>query len=271
MDFTLTEDQEAIRDLARDFARGEIAPGVIERDRDGAFPDEVLKQCGELGFCGMVVPEELGGSGLDPLSYCLVLEEIAAVCPSTSVTLSVTNSVCAQPILRFGTEAQKGRWLPKLASGEWLGGFMLTEPGSGSDAKAMQSRAVRDGDGWVLDGTKAWVTNGGVGRVFVAMARTGEEPTDVTAFVLESGMEGLEVARMEDKMGLRASKTAMYSLSGVRVPDDNVLGEVGKGMDRREWIGFVQHEARGLDVLELRHALRCFGFRFAGCRRAPRG
>lgn len=230
MDFRLTEDQEAIRTMVADFAAEQIAPGVLERDLSGEFPRDVLRQAGELGLCGMVVPEEWGGSELDPVSYCLVLEEIARVCPSTAVTLSVTNSVCAQPIARFGTDAQKDRWLRALASGEALGGFMLSEPGSGSDAKAMTTRAVRDGDEWVLDGTKAWVTNGGEAAVYVAFARTGEGPKDVTAFLVPGDAPGLVLSRLEDKMGLRASKTALYLLEGVRVPADAVLGEVDRGL-----------------------------------------
>ena len=228
MDFELTEDQQAIRELARDFARNEIAPGVLERDREGAFPTELIAAAGELGFCGMTIPEEHGGSELDPLSYCLVLEELARECPSTSVTLSVTNSVCAQPIARFGNDEQKARYLPRLASGEWIGGFMLTEPDSGSDAKAMRTRAVRDGDDWVLDGSKAWVTNAQVGKVFVVMARTADD--EISAFLVEDGTPGLSIERMEDKMGLRSSKTAMYSFEGVRVPHSAMLGAQGEGM-----------------------------------------
>ena len=159
MDFELTEDQVAIRDMVRDFARSDIAPGVLERDQRGEFPTEVMARAGELGLCGMVVPEEWGGSGLDVLSYLLALEEIARVCPSTAVTLSVTNSVCARPIYEFGTDAQREQFLRPLAEGRTLGGFMLSEPGSGSDAKAMQTRAVRDGGDWLLNGTKAWVTS----------------------------------------------------------------------------------------------------------------
>ncbi|MEM7249705.1 MAG: acyl-CoA dehydrogenase family protein [Acidobacteriota bacterium] len=230
LDFGFDEDQLAVRELAREFAENEIAPGVLERDAEGRFPTEVLEQAAELGFCGMVVPEEWGGSGLDPISYCLVLEEIARVCPSTAVTLSVTNSVCAQPIHRFGNDDQRERFLRRLASGECLGGFMLTEPGSGSDAKAMVSTAKRDGDDWILDGTKAWVTNAGAAEVYVVMARSGEGPKDITSFIVEASAPGLSIARYEDKMGLRASKTAMITLDGVRVPDDQRLGEVGQGM-----------------------------------------
>jgi alkylation response protein AidB-like acyl-CoA dehydrogenase len=230
MDFRLTEDQVAIRDMVSDFARNEIAPGVLERDRAGEFPAEVIQKAGELGLCGMVVPEEWGGSGLEPVSYCLALEEIARVCPSTAVTLSVTNSVCAQPIHRFGTDAQRERWLRPLATGEWIGGFMLSEPGSGSDAKALATAARREGDAWVLNGTKAWVTNGGVARVFIVFARTGEGPKDITAFVVPADSPGLDLSRLEDKMGLRASKTALYTLTDVRLPDDHVLGEVNLGL-----------------------------------------
>ncbi len=230
MDFSFTDDQIAIRDMARAFARQEIAPGVLERDRRSEFPADVMRRAGELGFCGMSVPEEWGGTNLDTVSYCLVLEEIARECPATAVTLSVTNSVCAQPIARFGTDVQKERYLRRLASGEWLGGFMLTEPGSGSDAKALRTRARREGDAWRLDGSKAWVTNAGVARVYVAFARTGDGPSDITAFLVDADAPGLSIERMEDKMGLRASQTAAFTLDGVRVPAENLLGREGEGM-----------------------------------------
>src|SRR5688572_22256422 len=141
--------------MVREFARGEVGPGAAERDRTSEFPHEALRRAAELGLCGMSVPAEWGGSELDTVSYCLALEEIAREDPSLAVTLSVTNSVCAQPIARFGTDSQKERYLRRLARGEWLGGFMLTEPGSGSDARAMRTRAIRDGDAWVLNGSKA--------------------------------------------------------------------------------------------------------------------
>jgi alkylation response protein AidB-like acyl-CoA dehydrogenase len=230
VEFDFDEDQLAVRDMVRDFARNEIAPGAVERDRTGEFPADVVRRAGELGLCGMVVPEEWGGSGLDPVSYVLALEEVARECASTAVTLSVTNSVCAQPIHRFGVDAQRERWLRRLAEGRILGGFMLTEPGSGSDSKAMKTRAVRDGADWVLNGSKAWVTNAGVASVFVVLARTGDGPTDVTAFVVEAETPGLEIARFEDKMGLRASKTAAYTFTDVRVPGHNLLGREGEGM-----------------------------------------
>jgi alkylation response protein AidB-like acyl-CoA dehydrogenase len=230
LDFELTEEQRAVRDMVREFARTELAPGATERDRAGAFPEREVARAAELGLCGMVVPEEWGGSPLDAVSYCLVLEEVARECASTAVTLSVTNSVCAQPIARFGTDDQKDRYLRRLARGEWLGGFMLTESGSGSDAKAMRTRAVRDGDAWVLNGSKAWVTNAGVARVYVAFARTGEAPGAISAFILEADTPGLSIARMEDKMGLRASKTAAFSLEDVRLPASALLGREGEGM-----------------------------------------
>lgn len=234
MDFQPTEEQAAIRDMAREFARNEIAPGVLERDRSGEFPHEVLRRAGELGFCGMAVPEEWGGTGLDAISYCLVLQEIARECPSTAVTLSVTNSVCAQPIARFGTDAQKERWLRKLASGEWLGGFMLTEPGSGSDAKAMRTRARRDGDDWILDGTKAWVTSGTHAGVIIAMVRTDTPEArrgskGISAFILTPDLPGLKVGKKEDKMGMRASPTVQLTFEGMRVPGDRMLGAEGMG------------------------------------------
>ncbi len=257
MDFGLNDDQLALRDMVRDFARTEIAPGASERDRLSEFPHEVLRRAGELGLCGMSVPEEWGGSGLDAVSYCVALEEVARECPSTAVTLSVTNSVCGQPILRFGNDEQREKYLRPLADGRWLGGFMLTEPGSGSDAKAMQTRAVKKGDRFILDGTKAWVTNAGVAKVFVVMARTGEAPGDITAFIVEAESKGLELARLEDKMGLRASKTAMYSFTGVEVPECNVLGGVGNGM--KVALGSLDRGRLGIGAQALGMAMSSMG------------
>lgn len=257
MDFSLNDEQVTLRDMVREFARQEIAPGAAERDRLGEFPHEVLAKAGELGLCGMVVPEEWGGSGLDPVAYCVAIEEIARECPSTAVTLAVTNSVCGQPILRFGTDEQKERFLRPLAEGRILGGFMLTEPGSGSDAKAMTTRAERRGDRFVLNGTKAWVTNAVVGKVFVVMARTGEAPGDVTAFLVPSDAKGLEVARLEDKMGLRASKTAMYAFTDVEIPEELVLGGVGNGM--KVALGSLDRGRLGIGAQALGMAMASMG------------
>ena len=172
MNFELTEDQKRIRDAVREFARTEIAPGVAEREKTARFPAEVLKKLGEMGILGMMVPEEYGGAGSDVLSYILAIEELAHVCASTAVIVSVTNSVVCFPIWRFGTEAQKQTILRELASGQAIGAYALTEPQSGSDAANQKTRAVRDGDSYVLNGAKAWITNAGEAKWYVVMAMT---------------------------------------------------------------------------------------------------
>ncbi len=230
-DFSLSEEQELLRREVRRFAEERIRPGVEERDREHRFPEAVVREMGEMGLLGVLVPEEYGGAGLDKLSYVLAVEELARVCPSTAVTMSVTNSVCCWPIAEFGSEEQKRRFLPELASGACIGGFGLTEPGSGSDAASMRSTARREGDWWVLDGEKAWITNAGFAGYYVVMAKTDPErdKRGVSAFVVPADAEGLEVGTPEDKLGLRASRTAPLVLNGCRVPADHLLGEEGQG------------------------------------------
>lgn len=231
MNFELTEDQKRIRDTVREFARTEIAPGVAEREKAGRFPSEVVKKLGEMGILGMMVPEEYGGAGSDVLSYILAIEELARVCASTAVIVSVTNSVACFPICRFGSEEQKRTILRELASGEALGAYALTEPQSGSDAANQKSRAVRDGDGYVLNGAKAWITNAGEARWYVLMAMTDPSAGShgITSFLVSADDEGLRIGAPEDKMGLRASKTAAIFLEDVRVPADRRLGAEGEG------------------------------------------
>lgn len=230
MDFRFTEDQELLRDEVRRFAEERIAPGTEERDREHRFPERVLAEMGELGLLGMMIPEEHGGPGLDPLTYCLAVEEISRICPSTGVTMSVTNSVCAWPVQTFGSEDLKSRVLPDLAEGA-LGAFGLTEPEAGSDPGAMRTTAVQDGDGWVLDGEKAWITNAGYARWYVVLAVTDREAgkRGVTAFVVPGDAPGLSVGVPEEKLGLKASRTAPIAFDGCRVPAANVLGQEGDG------------------------------------------
>jgi butyryl-CoA dehydrogenase len=232
MNFELNEDQRMIRKMVRDFAEERIRPGVFKRDEEGRFIDDLLPGLAELGILGMIVPEAYGGTGLDNVSYALAIEELARVCPSTAVTVSVTNSVCQEPILRFGSEEQKRRFLPPLAKGEQLGGFGLTEPGAGTDAGALQTRAVRDGDAYVLNGAKAWITNTHVGKVFVVMAVTapGAGSKGVSAFIVTPGLPGFHFLPHEKKMGLRASITSGISFEDCRVPAENLLGEEGMGL-----------------------------------------
>lgn len=225
-----TDEQIAIRDAAREFAQAEIEPGAMARDASGEFPKAIIQQLGEMGFMGMNVPEAYGGAGVDYLSYILALEQIAYVDASVAVTMSVNNSVACAPILNFGTEEQKQTYLRPMASGEVIGGFMLTEPDAGSDAAALKTKAVKVDGGWKLSGAKAWITNGGVGKYFVCMAISHPEKgkKGISAFVLDADTPGVHMGRPEEKMGLRSSKTVMVALEDAFVPDSSMLG---KGCD----------------------------------------
>ncbi|HEX6807125.1 MAG TPA: acyl-CoA dehydrogenase family protein [Gemmatimonadaceae bacterium] len=230
----LTEEQRGIQQLARDFAREEIAPHTDAWDRDAVFDRGIITRLGELGFLGMLIPEELGGLGLDTCTYLVALEEIAAVDASVAVAMSVHNSLPTQMILRWGTTEQQARYLTPMARGEWLGAFALSEPDAGSDAAAMHTQAVRDGDCWVLNGTKAWVSSGSHAEVILAMART-DKPGDrrgargISAFIVTPDMPGFKVGKKEDKMGLRASPTVQLVFENLRVPAANLLGDEGSG------------------------------------------
>jgi alkylation response protein AidB-like acyl-CoA dehydrogenase len=231
LNFVPTEDQQRIREAVRGFAESEIAPGVAHREKTGTFPHEVLSGLAKLGVLGMMVPEAYGGAGADALSYIFAIEEIARVCASTAVIVSVNNSVVCFPIWKFGTEKQKTTILKELASGAALGAYALTEPQSGSDAANQKTKAVRDGSGYVLNGAKAWITNAGEAKWYVVMAMTDDTAgtRGITAFLVSSEDEGLRVGAPEDKMGLRASKTASIFLEDVRVGEDRRLGEEGQG------------------------------------------
>jgi alkylation response protein AidB-like acyl-CoA dehydrogenase len=230
----LTEEQRGIQQLARDFAHEEIAPHTDAWDRDAVFDRGIITRLGELGFLGMLIPEELGGLGLDTCTYLVALEEIAAVDASVAVAMSVHNSLPTQMILRWGTDEQKKRYLAPMARGEWLGAFALSEPDAGSDAASMHAQAVRDGDCWVLNGTKAWVSSGSHAEVILAMART-DKPGDrrgargISAFIVTPDMPGFKVGKKEDKMGLRASPTVQLVFENLRVPAANLLGDEGSG------------------------------------------
>jgi butyryl-CoA dehydrogenase len=232
MDFDLSEEQRMIRDAARDFAESVVAPGAAERDRTGEFPIAQFKAAAEQGFAGVVIPESFGGSALGNMALSLILVEVNAACASTGVTLSVHNSLCSAPIVKFGTEDQKARYLPRLASGEWLGAYSLSEAGSGSDAAALVCSAREDGDDFVLDGTKLWVTSATHADFFVVFARTGtgeKKARGITAFLVERAFPGFRVSKKEEKLGIRASSTCELVFDACRVPRANVLGEVGKG------------------------------------------
>ena len=230
----LTEVQQEIQHLARKFAAGEIAPHAAKWDRDACFPVAVAHRMGELGFLGMLIPEEFDGLGLDTCTYLVALEEIAAADASVAVLMSVHNSLPTQMILRYGSDAQKQRFLKPMARGEWLGAFALSEPEAGSDAAALRTQAVRDGDCWVLNGTKAWVTSGNHANVILAMART-DSPSDrrgprgISTFIVTPDMPGFHVAKKESKLGLRASPTVQLHFDNLRVPAENLLGDVNMG------------------------------------------
>lgn len=227
----LTEAQRQIRDMARDFARERLAPGAAERDRQSRFPREELREMGELGFLGMLVPEAYGGAETGAIAYALALEEIAAGDGPCSTIMSVHNSVGCLPILNFGTEEQKQRFLPKLSCGEWIGGFALTEPQAGSDASNLKTRARRAGDDYIIDGSKQFITLGKNGHVVIVFALT--DPTagkkGITAFIVPTDTPGYEVVRVEEKLGLHASDTCQIAFTNMRVPAELRLGAEGEG------------------------------------------
>jgi alkylation response protein AidB-like acyl-CoA dehydrogenase len=231
MDFSLTEEQVIIRDTLRQFVASEVLPGAGEMDRSGQFPSRALKGLSELGLLGMTIPEVHGGAGLDSLTAAIAIEELARGSASLAVTVSVSNSVCAGPIVRYGTEEQKNRYLSRLARGEILGGFSLTEADSGSDAAALRTRAVRKGDLYLLTGDKAWVTNVQMGSLFVVLAVTdpAKGSRGISAFLVERDFPGFTFGKVEDKMGLRSSLTGSLLLQDCRVPVSNLLGEEGQG------------------------------------------
>ncbi len=232
MEFELTEEQRMIRDLVRDFAHQEIAPRVEEDDRRGRLPMELVWKLGELGILGMVLPEEWGGGGSDYVSYVVAIEELARVSPALAVTLSVSCSVGALPIARAGTEAQKEKFLRPLAEGRMLGAFALTEPGAGSDVRAISTTARQEAGHYILDGTKIWVTNGTECGVMITMAVTGRQNgrKEISAFLVEPDSPGVNVRLMEGKLGLHSSSTAEVVFEEARIPRENLLGAEGKGL-----------------------------------------
>jgi alkylation response protein AidB-like acyl-CoA dehydrogenase len=231
MDFSLDEQQQMVQEMVRSFAEERIRPGAAERDRTGEFPHDIFAEMGELGMLGMMVPEVHGGAGMDLLSYLIAVEELARVDAAVAVGMTVTNSVCCWPIMSFGTDEQKAEFLPQLASGQTVGGFMLTEPGAGSDAASLTTRYRDDGDHWRLDGAKAWITNGEVGRFFICLAT--KDPSlgakGISAFILDADQGGVVFDPPEAKMGLRSSKTCMVTLDGAHVPRTAMLGDEGEG------------------------------------------
>ncbi len=231
MNFNHTEITEQVAQTARDFARQHILPHVMEWDESQEFPVSVFKELGKLGMMGVLVPEAYGGSGLGYFEYNVIIQEIAKVCGSIGLSVAAHNSLCTNHILSFGNETQKKQWLPKLATGEWIGAWGLTEPNTGSDAGNMQTVAEKQGDEWVLNGTKSWITHGKSGDIAVVICRTGEPRAsgNSTAFVVERGTKGFTAGKKENKLGMRASETAEMVFDNCRLPDTNRLGEVGDG------------------------------------------
>ena len=230
MNLTFTEEQEMMRKMVRDFAENEIAP-FIEKMENGEFPREILRKMGELGLMGIPVPEKYGGAGMDFTSYIIAINELSKVSATIGVILSVHTSVGTNPILYFGTEEQKQKYLPRMASGEYLGAFCLTEPSSGSDAASMKSRAVLDGDHYVVNGSKVFITNGGEADVYIVFAKTNPElgSKGISAFIVEKGTPGLIIGKDEKKMGLHGSRTVQLTFEDMRVPAENLLGSEGDG------------------------------------------
>ncbi|MFN0214793.1 MAG: acyl-CoA dehydrogenase family protein [Saprospiraceae bacterium] len=225
------ENLQLIRQSARDFAEAHILPFVMEWDESQHFPIDMFHNMGEHGFLGVLVPQEYGGSGLGYQEYITVIEEIAKVCGSIGLSVAAHNSLCTNHILSFGNEEQKRQYLPQLATGKWIGAWGLTEPNTGSDAMRMQCTATRDGDHWVLNGTKSWITHGKSGHVAVVIARTGEllDSRGMTAFVVERGTPGFNAGKKENKLGMRASETAEMIFDNCRVHQSQILGQEGEG------------------------------------------
>ena len=231
MNFETNEITRQVSQTARDFAQQHIKPYVMEWDESQEFPVKVFKEMGNLGLMGVLVPEQYGGAGLSYFEYKVIIEEIAKVCGSIGLSLAAHNSLCTGHILTFGNEEQKKKYLPKLATAEWIGAWGLTEPNTGSDAGNMKTTAVKDGDEWVINGTKSWITHGKSGDVAVVICRTGEPraKNNATAFVIERGTPGFSAGKKENKLGMRASETAEMIFDNCRISDAQRLGEVGEG------------------------------------------
>jgi alkylation response protein AidB-like acyl-CoA dehydrogenase len=231
MDFTINENQKMIADMIQQFGKQNITPFVREWDDNQTFPVDVFKKLGELGLMGVLVPTEYGGSGFSYTEYVTAIEQLSILDPSIGLSMAAHNSLCTGHILQFGNEEQKNKWLPKLASAEWIGAWGLTEHNTGSDAGGMSTTAVKDGNEWVLNGAKNFITHAISGNVAVVIVRTGEKGDShgMTAFVVEKGTPGFTSGKKEDKLGMRASETAELIFDNCRVPEENILGEVGDG------------------------------------------
>lgn len=231
MNFDISENEKMIQQMVRDFAEKEIRPNIMKWDETQEFPIELFKKAGKLGLMGVLVPSEYDGAGMGYNEYIMVIREIAKVCGSIGLSVAAHNSLCTNHILKFGNEEQKKKWLPKLATAEWIGAWGLTEANTGSDAGRMQCTAEQDGDHWIINGSKNFITHGKSGDCIVVIVRTGEllDSHGMTAFVVEKGTKGFTAGKKEDKLGMRASETAEVIFDNCRVHKDNILGEVGEG------------------------------------------
>ena len=231
MNFELTEEHLAVQEAARNFAQQELLPGVIERDTHMIHPTEQLRKMGELGFMGMMVSPEYGGGGMDTISYVLAMEELSKIDNSCSVAMSVNNSLVCWGLETYGTEAQKAKYLPKLAAGEWIGAFCLSEPEAGSDATSQRTTAIDMGDHYLLNGTKNWITNGGSSKIHLVVAQTDADKghRGINVFIVETDWEGVKIGAKEDKLGIRSSDTHTILYNDVKVPKENRIGEDGFG------------------------------------------
>jgi len=231
MEYLLTEEQNMMREMVSKFAREEIAPKASENERNGTFPADIIKKAAELGLMGVVYPEELGGAGMDFVSYMIAIEEISKACASTGVIISAHSSLSIDPIFNFGTDSQKKKYLPKMCSGEWIGCHALTEPGAGSDAGAVKTTAKLEGDKWILNGTKHFITNGGEASVCVVFASTdlSAKTRGMSAFIVEKDTPGFKVGKLEHKLGIKATSTAELIFEDCEIPRENILGDEGKG------------------------------------------
>ena len=231
MNFSLNENQEMIAQMVRDFAEKEIKPFYKQWDADEHFPVETMKKMGELGLMGIFIPEEYGGSGFSYFEYATALMELGKVCGGIGLSVAAHNSLCTGHVYYHGSEEQKRKYLPKLASGEFIGAWGLTEANTGSDAMRMQTTAVKDGNDWIINGAKNWITHGLSGDIAVILVRTGDllDSNGITAFIIEKGMPGFSAVKIKDKLGVRASETAELIFDHVRVPQENVIGNIGDG------------------------------------------
>jgi alkylation response protein AidB-like acyl-CoA dehydrogenase len=231
MNFELNENQKMIAQMVRDFAEKEIRPNMNQWDADEHFPVDVMKKMGELGLLGIYIPEEYGGSGMGYFEYATALMELGKVCGGVGLSVAAHNSLCTGHIYYHGSEEQKKKYLPKLASGEWIGAWGLTEPNTGSDAMRMKTTAVKEGNEWVINGAKNWITHGLSGDVAVVLVRTGDllDSRGISAFIIEKGTPGFSAVKIKDKLGVRASETAELIFDNCRIPEENLIGEVGMG------------------------------------------